>query len=807
MAVNQFERPLQNTYNFQTYVPNFDAWDSLLGTVQGEINQAEALMAKTPDYIQYSQTDQAGAQEYRGFIQDTRSRLADAFEQGASKGRLAMNSAMYEIMEQWTPGGLASQLESRLAEENARESEIRELFENNPNELPFAIAQQRAQIQDLRNSAGGFQGVGQAALPNPMEAEALSKWMEDNRKGIMETVLSDDVIRRAVAGNKYETIQDIILETRGVTANRVFGILAQMLPQEFKQWYQFKHDAMSYNSGGQYKPGDQTKLYDVRTIQNDDGTTAQVIDPNLDSELGRMLWAKANGAAYVEHVRTTAKLTDWEAKKKMEMRIDNPYINPHFAGPSFSTKLGGRYNGVRTFSDIIGLEKVNQSIVNDARNELNAMSTSVAQGDPSTVQRNQAIMDNVEVGLNSTMTDQQALSLLKSTGVDDRTANQYIKALRDQQRDQDIFDQIMDDVQEKTGINPRNLDADLAARGISGSITTEDGRSISASEILSEIAVGGKIGVRKVRGSNYSPQQDSFYYQDHHGNIIDLTPESFRQLQGLTQTEAVQGFLSDVSYINNSVNLEGMFNGEYVSTTTVPMYIPVADEDGVLSMTLSQKWTDNFRERLKDPTILANYPMYDPKDPSSVTNISVADAIDENGSMPIMRDSNGNPDWSTISINPVAQRVPGRGWVNAVGYFDVNGSPQNTYIPATREQVELNQTQGRGYSRLSPIEYVRVQTDDSFNGQLDAANQTFGGFNPASGLSRELRYPVTNQQGLTIGNFVYSKGSANPVTRTDQGAPTQPTMSFEYYQDGKPIRVSTDKARDIFFEMNLPQQP
>ena len=812
MATNRFEKPVANSYNFRQFTPNFEAWNGLLGQYQGEVNQTEALMAKTPDYLQYSQSDQAGSNEYKDYVSDVRNNLVSSFQSGQSQGRMAMQSAQYGIMEQWVPGGLASNLEGRLAEQGQREKDIRESFKDNPNEVNYAIAMSRFNLDPLRNSAGGFQGVGQTPLPAPMEAEAMSKWMADNEKGIAETLLKDDIIRRAVAGNEFTTTYDIITGTRGKTKDRIFQVLAQMVPEEFKDWYQFKHDSESYNTGGAHVAGDQKTLVKVRNVVNKAGATVQVVEPNMESELSRMLWAKATGSAYIKNIRMSATTTDYAAKKRAELAEEFPMMNPNIAGPTIATTVGGVYHDVKTFSDLIGIQETFSKIVDDAEDNMYAVLGKInTDNNPQVMQMQQNRINNVRAGLlNETLTDSQARAMLNGLNINEETVDAYIGAIRQQQHHDGNVNQMFDKVEQLTGVDLRDVNNSLIRAGVEGNVEGSNGELIPLSQIIGDIGIGKGSVMALGRGMGHAFDSENkryavYIYKDADGNMTDLTEEAYMAVKEAEKNPDVQRIISNVNYANSTLGADKMFSGEYVVSTTMPMFIPYADKNGNISMTKSKAYTESFNEFISDPLKLANYIFFDPKDPSSQKTITLQSQLED-----LPADDNGVVDWGSAGLqaNMINGAIPGKGWGMQVSYYDLNGVPRQAYIKAPKEPVELLMTNGKGFDRLEPAEYARVMTDNSFNQQVQEASREFAQYNTRLG---DHKVVMRDLDGNAMGRVIFSADGSNPVTITDQGASLKPNIMFEYnWEDnndldsfGKPkIKTSItsiDDARNIFF--------
>lgn len=829
MATNRFERPRANQYNFQQFVPNFEAWDGLAGQIQGEYNQFETLAHKTPNYIQSSETDRAGADEYSSKISGIRDGLVDAFMQGGQKGRAAMNAAQFDIMEEWTPGGLANQLESRLSSYSAETERIKEFYEDFGEVTPYTMAQQAASINPLRSDAGDFQDVGSMALVNPYSTEDVTNWINDHEKMIHETLLNNNLTRRYLTGNEFESVHEVIRGAKGKDKNHIFKVLADAMPDDMKRWFQYKHNARSFNSEGQYQPGDQMTMYTVEEVPDGNGNMMRSMAINQDSELAQTLWAVANGAAYIDPISDTYKLTDWRKKKLMEINLEHS-IGFNTQGPAVATNTGGVFNGATKLSE------VNDTVAASALSYQSRIqdlikNSGFASKNPAAAQQ---VINNVMDQLNSgNITQNEAVTQLQRWGggqVDSYDIEQVMSARQRHIRTKAYGDYVSNLVQNKTGIDIEALNQVRDQLG-ADKILNAGGVKIAGAELIEGLSSGkyqivGERSGRNIEDSNYKPGSAQ-YYNDGEGIPLAIrnteTNEQFKLLgdgdqeyvQGLTQDtgqyEALNDYLKQSRRVNQNVTLDGIFEGQYVETPDAVSHLMYRDPvTGEVNNKGSKDLTKAAREYFQRPNVLNNYTIRSATDFNRLSNFSLESKL---GNLPV--DEQGRPDGSQIDVQFLSQPIQDIGYAMQVGWWtDADGNATTTNdreyhsytIPAPAEIVENITTGGRGYANLNQQQQAQVGMDYSFNSQMAMNNQMshrMGGFIPKN---KPLEVPVFATDGKLAGHFVYSADiGTGTAALTDQGGSTQPRTVFRWVDENGAVRIadpSSQEARLAFYSLN-----
>lgn len=132
---NRFDRPIAHDYNMEYYIPkefipNFEAWDSLLGQFQKEYDTAQTVSAMVPEYLQY---DEQALQEYVQSNQAEIDAVTDQFvNQGVTAGRQAQAGLLGRLKRDWQPGGKADKFQKRKAAFQAYVEKYEEQFKDAP---------------------------------------------------------------------------------------------------------------------------------------------------------------------------------------------------------------------------------------------------------------------------------------------------------------------------------------------------------------------------------------------------------------------------------------------------------------------------------------------------------------------------------------------------------------------------------------------------------------------------------------------------------------------------------------------------
>lgn len=813
MATNRFERPVANTYNFAQYTPNFEAWDQLAGQIQGEYNQFETLAAKKPSYITNSVSDIQGYNEYLGNIDNIRGGLVDAFRQGGRKGRAALNAAQFEIMDMWTPGGLANQLESRLKTFTAESERIKEYYKDFGEVTPYSLAIQQAQINPLRNAAGDFQDVGTIALVNPYSTEDVTKWIKDHDSMIHETLLNNNLTRRFVSGNEFETAYDIILGAKGKDQEHIFRVLADSMPEDMKNWFQYKHNARSYNSGGSYDPGDQTTLYETKIVKDAAGNPMEQLIINGQSELAQTLWAVARGSAYIDPIRTKTEHTDWRAKKLMELNMENT-LGFRAQGPAIVSQTGGVFAGSKSLSDV---NDTVRALADNYDASIRTLVENVGLTDADGKIAVDHINSMVSAMRDGTMTEQEFRSALNGYGeVDGGDIDNIVAANNMYLRNKVIADYISEQAQGITGIDANELNNRRSTLASGRTITTGFGK-LNAEDVIDGLASGKyEIDIEDANGNvlaygsptelnaylkAFPTQGAKFMLRDVANNesapVLGKGDSAFLEYLGLTEEYAK--YQKDYNRLNTNFDIGNQLSGQYTEVPDVISNFRVTDPvTGEVNNVASQKYTDQVREFFLEKGGLTTYTVRSATDFNNLYNVSLLSELE---GFPL--DDKGRPDFSNVLVNFNAQPTAERGYSVSVSYFNTEKNRYETgTIPMPAELEENILTGGRGMANLTGEQKSRVMSDRMFNMQLASNNQTVHGLHIDP--NKPLVVPIIHNNRVA-GQFVYSTGAGtSSASNTDQGGGRTPRVQFRFMDENGVMRVAdpnSKEAREAFYDI------
>lgn len=135
MAINRFDRPGQYDFSMQHYVPqefipNFEAWDQVLGQFQKEKDITSALAEKVPNAIT---PDKNVRDEYISTNRQAIDNLVEMYSEGnINLARAKQSELMRQLSRDFAPGGKAANLERRYKEYSTALSDIKKRYKDDP---------------------------------------------------------------------------------------------------------------------------------------------------------------------------------------------------------------------------------------------------------------------------------------------------------------------------------------------------------------------------------------------------------------------------------------------------------------------------------------------------------------------------------------------------------------------------------------------------------------------------------------------------------------------------------------------------
>jgi len=158
MAINRFDKIPRYDWSWQTAIPklpelNFEGLDQVLQATQGQIDQPKMVSQMRPNALNTVE-DKALLQQYNQFVDQGVQRVADAYKQGIQAGKAANNQFIYDVKEQWTPGGTADLLNKRYQNAAARQKELETFYKDDKRGINKTLALK--QFQDEINAPIGY---------------------------------------------------------------------------------------------------------------------------------------------------------------------------------------------------------------------------------------------------------------------------------------------------------------------------------------------------------------------------------------------------------------------------------------------------------------------------------------------------------------------------------------------------------------------------------------------------------------------------------------------------------------------------
>lgn len=162
-TLNRFNQFTKRDYNMEwyapeTFVPNFEAWDSLLGVQQAKYDAAIAATQKYPKHLQ-NRVDLAG-QYKQGAVQAVDDITKTYMDQGLTSGNRKMRDFAMKLNKDWQPGGLAYELEQEYTDYQTAQQTIDKYYKDAKAESSvnkqFSLAQlQKAAQEEFKYNKEG----------------------------------------------------------------------------------------------------------------------------------------------------------------------------------------------------------------------------------------------------------------------------------------------------------------------------------------------------------------------------------------------------------------------------------------------------------------------------------------------------------------------------------------------------------------------------------------------------------------------------------------------------------------------------
>lgn len=329
MAINRFDQAVQVDTRTPIYRPDWNVMAGVLQNLQQEVDVYDEVRSK---FAQAINKDAQARQALQTEYEDASSLVTDAYvNQGVSAGRQALAQTQQSIIEDWSPGGRQHALERRFAEQQARTQEIAEMYED-PYDRAYASILQQKGTQSVYDQTSGIwdvnASIGAINSPKYIDPQERTEMFNKMVSGLKDTLLSSNA--RGELGLKKNAIMQVNAATKivdfysidGVTYDRISEYLMNNIPEQFKDYVQFHHDAMRNAFGTAYNPGDRADQRDLATYNSN----GEFDHWNLDTVLGRQMHGLAKGHHHISRTDQFQKVVDPYMQRKMQLQAENIFM-------------------------------------------------------------------------------------------------------------------------------------------------------------------------------------------------------------------------------------------------------------------------------------------------------------------------------------------------------------------------------------------------------------------------------------------------------------------------------------------------
>lgn len=190
MAINRFRQiiPVRSNYVPQTYVPDFAALATTLGSQQQTYDQALAVGEKVPKHYQ-SPEERMALEDYMSSVRSKIDGLAQSYsDEGVSAGNRRRKELLREISRDWQPGGKADIFQKRLETIESINKKIDETYDD-PRVANYYKNQIQISPYEEAANAGNY-GIGNPNLTKVLSSEEKMKYYDQ----VVGNISADQIV-------------------------------------------------------------------------------------------------------------------------------------------------------------------------------------------------------------------------------------------------------------------------------------------------------------------------------------------------------------------------------------------------------------------------------------------------------------------------------------------------------------------------------------------------------------------------------------------------------------------------------------
>lgn len=315
MAINRFRQiiPVRSNYVPQTYVPDFAALATTLGSQQQAYDQALAVGEKVPKHLQTPE-ERMALEDYMSSVRGQIDGLAQSYsDEGVNAGNRRRKELLREVSRDWQPGGKADIFQKRLETVESIRKKIDETYDD-PRVANYYKNQIQISPYEEAANAGNY-GIGNPNLTKVLSSEEKMKYYDQ----VVGNISADQIVgdafldRNALKGLSFK---DLLVrnKTKFIDWNKAAMALAEQTTPEILASEQVLGEAYGLE-------GNQSQIFEV----DEDGMPVQDKQGRVkfaNTSLGQLLQGITRGTAFQEDDVSDKVITNdwamWNAKRSVE---------------------------------------------------------------------------------------------------------------------------------------------------------------------------------------------------------------------------------------------------------------------------------------------------------------------------------------------------------------------------------------------------------------------------------------------------------------------------------------------------------
>lgn len=315
MAINRFRQiiPVRSNYVPQTYVPDFAALATTLGSQQQAYDQALAVGEKVPKHLQTPE-ERMALEDYMSSVRGQIDGLAQSYsDEGVNAGNRRRKELLREVSRDWQPGGKADIFQKRLETVESIRKKIDETYDD-PRVANYYKNQIQISPYEEAANASNY-GIGNPNLTKVLSSEEKMKYYDQ----VVGNISADQIVgdafldRNALKGLSFK---DLLVrnKTKFIDWNKAAMALAEQTTPEILASEQVLGEAYGLE-------GNQSQIFEV----DENGMPVQDKQGRVkfaNTSLGQLLQGITRGTAFQEDDVTDKVITNdwamWKSKRAVE---------------------------------------------------------------------------------------------------------------------------------------------------------------------------------------------------------------------------------------------------------------------------------------------------------------------------------------------------------------------------------------------------------------------------------------------------------------------------------------------------------